>query len=66
MSGRTRVKKILRGSCVYAALVASLPMAQAPAAPQLLFNMTLQNETRLPLEQNSITTPNVWLISWFQ
>jgi hypothetical protein len=41
-------------------------MAQAPAAPQLLFDMTLQNETRLPLEQNSITTPNVWLISWFQ
>ena len=30
-----------------------------PPAPQLLFSMTLQNETRLPLTQNSITTPNV-------
>src|SRR5262245_39323924 len=28
-------------------------------APELLFNMTLQNDTRLPLMQNSITTPNV-------
>src|SRR5262245_10709961 len=33
--------------------------AQAPAVPVMLFNMTLQNETRLPLTQNSITTPNV-------
>ena len=32
---------------------------QAPPAPELLFNMTLQNETRLPLSQNTITTPNV-------
>jgi hypothetical protein len=30
-----------------------------PAAPQMLFNMTLQNETRLPLGQSSVTTPNV-------
>lgn len=33
--------------------------AAAPAAPELLFNMTLQNETRLPLAQSSLTTPNV-------
>jgi hypothetical protein len=33
--------------------------AQPVLAPQLLFKMTLQNETRLPLAQNSITTPNV-------
>ena len=32
---------------------------QPPPVPQLLFNMTLQNETRLPLTQSSITTPNV-------
>jgi hypothetical protein len=30
----------------------------APPAPQLLFNMTLQNETRLPLTQSSVTTSN--------
>ena len=33
--------------------------AGQPPAPQLLFNITLQNETRLPLTQSSITTPNV-------
>jgi hypothetical protein len=33
--------------------------AQPPATPQLLFNMTLQNETRLPLTQKSLTTANV-------
>src|SRR6185436_11292617 len=32
---------------------------QAGPAPELLFNMTLQNETRLPLGQSSVTTPNV-------
>ena len=32
---------------------------QAPPAPVQLFNMTLQNDTRLPLTQNSITTPSV-------
>jgi hypothetical protein len=32
---------------------------QAPPAPQLLLSLTLQNETRLPLTQKSITTPNV-------
>jgi hypothetical protein len=33
--------------------------AAPPAPPQLLFNMALRNETRLPLTQNTITTPNV-------
>src|SRR5690348_14359404 len=32
---------------------------QPPVTPELLFTMSLQNETRLPLMQNSITTPNV-------
>jgi hypothetical protein len=32
---------------------------QPPASPELLFNMTLQNETRLPLGQDSITTPDM-------
>jgi hypothetical protein len=32
---------------------------EPPAAPELLFRMTLQNETRLPLTQSSVTTPNV-------
>ncbi len=30
-----------------------------PPLPGLLFSMTMRNETRLPLTQNSITTPNV-------
>ncbi len=32
---------------------------QPPPPPELLLSMTLRNETRLPLTQNSITTPNV-------
>jgi hypothetical protein len=32
---------------------------QPPASPELLFNMTMQNETRLPLGQESITTTNM-------
>jgi hypothetical protein len=32
---------------------------QPPPAPLLLFDMTLQNNTRLPLAQGSVTTPNV-------
>ncbi|HEY2384913.1 MAG TPA: hypothetical protein VGK48_27375 [Terriglobia bacterium] len=35
--------------------------AQPPQAPELLFKMTLQNDQRLPLGQNSITTPDVEL-----
>lgn len=39
----------------------SLNALQVPAlpAPDLLFNMTLQNNTRVALTQSSITTPNV-------
>ena len=33
--------------------------AQSPAAPIRLISMTLQNNMRLPLTQDSITTPNV-------
>ena len=33
--------------------------AQPPAAPVLLFRMTLQNQTRQALRQSSVTTPNV-------
>jgi hypothetical protein len=40
-------------------LAAPVRLAQQPPAPELLFRMTLQNETRLPLAQNSVTTPNV-------
>ena len=39
-------------------LAAQAP-AQRPAAPVQLFNLTLQNQTRLPLAQPSLTTPNV-------
>jgi hypothetical protein len=31
----------------------------APRNPELLFRMTLQNETRQPLSQSAVTTPNV-------
>src|SRR5262245_10156410 len=34
---------------------------QQPPAPELLFRMALQNDTRLPLTQSSVTTPNVAL-----
>ena len=40
-------------------LSSELGAVQAPPAPVLLFNMTLQNHTRLPLTQSSVTTPNV-------
>jgi hypothetical protein len=42
-----------------AAPAAGRGRGQAPPAPVLLFNMTLQNNTRLPLAQASVTTPNV-------
>jgi hypothetical protein len=35
------------------------PAAIRPARPQLLFNMTFENSERLPLSQNTVTTPNV-------
>ena len=34
------------------------PAASAPA-PALLFSMTMENDTRLPLTQNTVTAPNV-------
>src|SRR5262249_10896088 len=37
----------------------TLAQRGAPPTPELLFSMTLQNDTRLPLGQKSITTPNV-------
>src|SRR5215831_6502377 len=39
--------------------VAARGAVQPIPAPQLLFNMTLRNDARQPLTQNSITTPNV-------
>ena len=33
--------------------------AQPPPAPVQLFNLTLENDTRLPLAQATVTTPNV-------
>jgi hypothetical protein len=42
-----------------AALAAGRGAVQPPPSPVLLFNMTLQNNTRLPLTQSSVTTPNV-------
>jgi len=56
------VKDLLKTTAIGAmvAFLSSGPgAAQAPPAPVLLFNMTLQNHTRLPLTQSSVTTPNV-------
>ena len=39
--------------------VALMQVAQRPAAPVQLFSLTLQNQTRLPLTQTSVTTGNV-------
>ena len=53
---------MIRKTPVMAAIAVMSLFAQqrgAPAAPQLLFNMTLQNQTRLPLTQSSVTTSNV-------
>jgi len=44
---------------VAAAPAAGRGVVQRAAAPVQLFKMTLQNNTRLPLSQDSITTPNV-------
>ena len=38
---------------------AGAPPAGPPPRPQLLFSMTLENETRLPLSQDTVTTPDV-------
>ena len=56
------MKNLLKTAAIGAmvAFLSSGPgAAQAPPAPVLLFNMTLQNHTRLPLTQSSVTTPNV-------
>src|SRR5262245_13773265 len=65
-------KMIGKTLCIFAIAVISMSLqarwtyaqqargaVQAPPVPQLLFKMTLQNETRLPLTQSSITTDNV-------
>jgi hypothetical protein len=41
------------------AAIAVMQAAAGPAAPVLLLNLTLQNQTRLPLTLSSVTTPNV-------
>ena len=41
------------------AAIAVMQAVARPAAPVLLFNLTLQNQTRLPLTLSSVTTPNV-------
>src|SRR5262249_52513130 len=59
--GRTRLIAIiiLAVSSKAGSVYAQLGAPQPPASPELLFNMTMQNETRLPLGQDSITTPNM-------
>jgi hypothetical protein len=44
---------------IAAAIATGRGAVQRPAAPVQLFKMRLQNNTRLPLSQDSITTPNV-------
>ena len=51
--------RIITGVAMIAASLVSLGAVQAPAAPELLFSMKIQNEMRVPLSQNTITTPNV-------
>jgi hypothetical protein len=41
------------------AAIALMQAAPRPAAPVQLFSLTLQNQTRLPLTQTSVTTSNV-------
>jgi hypothetical protein len=59
--GRTRlvVVIILAVSLKAVSVYAQRGAPEPPAPPELLFNMTMQNETRLPLGQDSITTPNM-------
>ena len=44
-----------------AAAPAAPPAAAFPPPPELLFRMTLENDTRLPLSQDTVTTPNAGL-----
>ena len=47
------------GIVTVVAALSSWEVAAQPAAPVLLFNMTLQNTARAPLTQSSVTTPNL-------
>jgi hypothetical protein len=47
------------GKLLGIAAIAVMQAAARPAAPALLFSLMLQNQTRLPLTQSSVTTPNV-------
>ena len=52
----------LRAGWAYAQQAGAAPTSAPPAAPappELLFRMTLENDTRLPLSQDTVTTPNV-------
>jgi len=42
-----------------AGAAAPAPAAAPPPPPELLFSVTLENETRMPLSQSAVTTPNV-------
>src|SRR6185295_53591 len=53
------MKTILCTLAIAAALATGLGAVQRAAAPVQLFKLTLQNSTRLPLSQDSITIPNV-------
>jgi len=56
MKRNTRITAL---TALFFSLTVSSISAQAPAAPELLFKLTLQNDMRLPLGEDSITTPNV-------
>lgn len=56
---RTRLIVIIILAVSLKAVSAQRGAPQPPASPELLFNMTMQNETRLPLGQDSITTPDM-------
>jgi hypothetical protein len=47
------------GIAAVAVLLCTWAAGAQPAAPVLLINMTLQNDSRQPLTQRSVTTPNI-------
>src|SRR2546428_2498356 len=55
----TNKRGAFAGVAVFSSLLAVSAAAQPAPAPQLLVSLTLQNDTRLPLAQPSITTANV-------
>ncbi len=59
--GIALIALLLAGGHAYAqnAPAAGAPPAGPPPRPQLLFSMTLENETRVPLSQDTVTTPDV-------